>query len=171
MKNNSLYFSAWVTWLVYLGKAASLVAQMVKNLPAMQETWVWSLGQEDPLEEGMATHCSILAWRILWTEKPGGLQSTGPHKIRLDWAAVTAIVQRSRIKGHIICIDLVPSGNHYSVLCIYMLVFICFVHLFHFCLFFIFHIEVKSYRSCLFPCDFFYLPYTLKVHVVANGNI
>ena len=48
-----------------------------KNLPAMQETWVRSLGQEDPLEEGRATHSSILAWRIPWTEEPGGLQSMG----------------------------------------------------------------------------------------------
>ena len=54
---------------------ASLVAQMVKNLPAMQETQVQSLGWEDPLEKGMATHSSILAWRIPWTEEPGGLQS------------------------------------------------------------------------------------------------
>ena len=52
---------------------ASLVAQLVKNLPAMQETWVPNLGQEDLLEEGMATHSSILAWRIPWTEEPGGL--------------------------------------------------------------------------------------------------
>ena len=51
---------------------ASLVAQMVKNLPAMQETQVQSLGQEDPLEKEMATHSSILAWRIPWTEEPGG---------------------------------------------------------------------------------------------------
>ena len=49
---------------------ASLVAQMVKKLPAIQETWVRSLGWEDPLEEGMATHSSILAWRVLWTEEP-----------------------------------------------------------------------------------------------------
>ena len=55
----------------------SLVAQMVRNLPGMQETWVQSLGWEDPLEEGMATHSSILAWRIPWTEEPGGLQSMG----------------------------------------------------------------------------------------------
>ena len=53
----------------------SLVAQMVKNPPAMRETWVQSLGWEDPLEEGMATHFSILAWRIPWTEESGGLQS------------------------------------------------------------------------------------------------
>ena len=54
--------------------------QMIKNLPAMQETWVQSLGQKDPLEEGIATHYSILAWRILWTEEPGGLQSPGVCK-------------------------------------------------------------------------------------------
>ena len=51
---------------------AYLVAQMIKNLPAVQETWVRSLGQEYPLEEGMATHSSILAWEIPWTEEPGG---------------------------------------------------------------------------------------------------
>ena len=55
----------------------SLVAQTVKHLPAMQETWIRSLGQEDPLEKKMATHSSILAWRIAWTEEPGGLQPMG----------------------------------------------------------------------------------------------
>ena len=50
---------------------------MVKNLPAVQETWVRSLGQEDPLEKGMVTDSSILAWRIPWTEEPGGLRSRG----------------------------------------------------------------------------------------------
>ena len=59
--------------------SASQVAQMVKNMPAMQETWVLFLGQEDPLEKRMATHSSILAWRIPWTEEPGGLQSMGSH--------------------------------------------------------------------------------------------
>ena len=57
--------------------ANSLVAQSVKNLPAVQETQVWSLGWEDPLEKEMATHSSILAWKISWTEEPGGLQSMG----------------------------------------------------------------------------------------------
>ena len=56
---------------------ASLMARMVKNPPAMRETWVQSLGPEDPLEEEMSTHSSILAWKISWTEKPGGLQSWG----------------------------------------------------------------------------------------------
>ena len=59
----------------------SLVAQLVKNLPAMQETWIWFLGQEDPLEKKMATHPSILAWRIPWTEEPGGLQFMGSDMI------------------------------------------------------------------------------------------
>ena len=61
---------------------ASLVAQMVKNVAAMQETRVQSLGQEDPLEEGMATHSGILAWRVPWTEEPGGLQSAGSQRVR-----------------------------------------------------------------------------------------
>ena len=62
----------------------SLVAQMVKNLPAMQETRVLSLGWEDPLEEGMATHSSLLAWRIPQSEEPGGLQSTELQRVRHD---------------------------------------------------------------------------------------
>ena len=62
----------------------SLVAQRLKCLPAMQETWVQSLGREDPLEKETATHSSILAWRIPWTEEPGGLQSTGCHRVRHD---------------------------------------------------------------------------------------
>jgi len=63
--------------LLTLGAGSSLVAQSVKNLPAMWETQVPSLDREDPLEEGMATHSSILACRIPWTEEPGGLQSMG----------------------------------------------------------------------------------------------
>ena len=58
-------------------RLASLVVQRLKRLPAMWETWVQSLGREDPLEKDMATHSSILAWRIPWTEELGGLQSTG----------------------------------------------------------------------------------------------
>jgi len=57
---------------------------MVKNLPARQETWVQSLGQEDPLEKGMATHSSILAWEIPWTEEPGGLWSMGLQTVGHD---------------------------------------------------------------------------------------
>ena len=60
------------------------MAQMVKNLPATRETWVRSLGWEDPLQKEMATHSSILAWRIPWTEKPGGLQSIGFQRVGHD---------------------------------------------------------------------------------------
>ena len=59
----------------------TLMAQMVKNPPAMQEIWVRSLGWEELLEEGMATHSGILAWRIPWTEEPGGLQSIESHRV------------------------------------------------------------------------------------------
>ena len=65
---------------------ASLVAQPVKRLPAMQEIRVQSLGQEDPLEEEMVTHSSTLAWKIQWTEKPGRLQSMGLQRVGHDWA-------------------------------------------------------------------------------------
>ena len=60
------------------------MAQTIKKLPVMRETWVQSLGLEDPLEEGMATHSSILAWKILWTEEPGGLQSMGLQRVVHD---------------------------------------------------------------------------------------
>ena len=61
------------------------MAQMVKNAPAMQETWVQSLGGEDPLEKGIATHSSILTWRISWTEEPGRLQSMGSQTVGHDF--------------------------------------------------------------------------------------
>ena len=63
---------------------ASLVAQTVKRLPVMRETQVRSLGQEEPQEKAVATHSSILAWRIPWTEKPGGLQSMGLQRVIYD---------------------------------------------------------------------------------------
>ena len=68
---------------------ASLVAQPVKNLPVMQETWVGSLGGEDPLEKEMETHSSNLAWKISWTEEPGGQQSMGSQRVRHDWVTDT----------------------------------------------------------------------------------
>ena len=74
-KGNSVTFS--VIW-------ASLVAQMVKRLPAIRETWVQSPGWEDPLEKEMATHSSTLAWKIPWTEEPGRLQSMGSQRVRHD---------------------------------------------------------------------------------------
>ena len=68
---------------------ASLVVPMVKNLPAMWETQVWTLDWEDPLEKGMATHSSILAWRIPWIEEPGGLQSVGLQRVAYNWESNT----------------------------------------------------------------------------------
>ena len=73
-------------YLSYKCRWASQVAKMVKNLPAVQETWVWSLGKEDSLEKVMATYPSILARRIPWTEDPGGLQSMGFSK---SWTSYT----------------------------------------------------------------------------------
>ena len=67
-----------------LDRSSSLVAQRITRLPTTQETQLQSLGWEDPLEKEMATHSSIFAWRIPWTEEPGGLQSTGSQRVRQD---------------------------------------------------------------------------------------
>ena len=80
----TLRFLARVKALVASQLKTSLVAQRIKRLPAMQETRVRSLGSEDPLEKEMATHSSIPAWRIQWTEEPGGLQSTGSQRVGHD---------------------------------------------------------------------------------------
>ena len=77
LEEENFVFSVYVLLLW-----ASLVAQTVKNLLPMQETWARSLGREDPLEKGMAAHSSIPAWRIPWTEEPGGLQSLGLPRVR-----------------------------------------------------------------------------------------
>ena len=83
----------------YHYRQASLVAQMVKNLPAMQETRVRSLGQEDPLEKRMATHSSILAWWIPWAEEPGGLQSMELQRVRHDEQLTHTQEHRLKAKG------------------------------------------------------------------------
>ena len=70
--------------LLFFSSANVSVAQTVKRMPAMQETWVQSLGREDPLEKEMATHSSILAWKIPWIEEPGGLQSMGSQRVGHD---------------------------------------------------------------------------------------
>ena len=88
----------WLPWGLfsqlwrYKGERASLVAQTVKNLPAIPATQVQSLGWEDPLEEEMATHASILAWRIPWTVEPSGLQSMGSQRFGQDWTTNTFTV-------------------------------------------------------------------------------
>ena len=89
-----------------LYKVVSLVVQLLKNLPAMQKTWVRFLSWEDPLEKEMATHSSILAWRIPWTEEPGGLQSMGSQRVRHDLATKPPIpgyikeTENSRISNY-----------------------------------------------------------------------
>ena len=91
---------------------ASLVAQMVKNPPAMWETWVWSLGWEGALEEGMATHSSILAWRIPWTEEPGGPQSRGSQRVGQDWAHSTHVITNTlHLVASIKLVPILPDLN------------------------------------------------------------
>jgi len=75
----------------FVRSLASLTVHMVKNLPAMQETWVQCLGWEDHWEKGMTTQSSILAWRIPWTEEPSRLQSVGAQRVGDDWATNTLI--------------------------------------------------------------------------------
>ena len=75
----------WLRWL--------------KSLPAMQKTWVPSLGWEGPLEKGLATHSSILAWRIPWTKEPGGLESMGSQRVRHNWTSNTLCFHKSEAQG------------------------------------------------------------------------
>ena len=83
-----LFIYFWLCW-VFATAWAFLVAQILKHLPAKQETRVWSLGWEDPVEQEMAIHSSILAWKNPWTEEPGRLQSMGSQRVRHDWATNT----------------------------------------------------------------------------------
>ena len=92
------YLSLYKDLIVF---QASLMAQMINNLPAMQETWVPSLGQDDSMEKGMATHSSVLAWRIPWTEEPGRLQSVGlKESDMIEWLSNTHTIV---FHGHLIC--------------------------------------------------------------------
>ena len=77
------------------------VAQMVTRLPAMQETRVWYLGQKNLLEKEMATHSSTLAWKIPWTEEPGGLQSMGSQRVRHTWATSLSLSLHFHIHKHV----------------------------------------------------------------------
>ena len=112
-KRIMLKFSSTKVWVYTLPcffiwtfnyKLNEIMAQTVKNLPVMQETRVQALGWEDPLEKGMATHSSILAWRIPWTEKPGGLQFVGLQRVGHNWATNThtctekGIINNKRIR-------------------------------------------------------------------------
>ena len=92
---------------------ASLMAQTVTN-PPMREIWVQSLSREDPMEKGMATHSSIPAWRIPWTEEPGGLQYKGSPSVRHDWATTTLDILRLQHYNSNLC----PIVTWFSSLCV-----------------------------------------------------
>ena len=137
---------------------ASLLTQMVKNLPARQEPWVWSLGWEDPLEKGMAAHSSILAWRIPWTDEPVVLQSMGSQRVGHDWATkcTTNTHIHISVDGHsgwlhvlaIVDIIAVNIGMHISFQISVLGFFVCFFF------FFFWHITrseiAMSYGSSIF---------------------
>ena len=111
----------WQVLNYYCG--TSLVAQMVKRLPTVRETWVWFLGQEDPLKKEMATHSSSLAWKIPWTEEPGRLQSMGSQRVRHDLTTSSKLLLK---KGRVRC--LWASGhNIFTNQSIYNLVFCVFL--------------------------------------------
>ena len=76
-----IYTQGWNFWVLW----TFLVSQMVKHLPTVWETWIWSPGQEDPLEKAMATHSSTLAWKVPWMEEQGRLQSMGSQRVGHDW--------------------------------------------------------------------------------------
>ena len=100
---------------VFANSGSSLVAQMVKSLPTVWETQVQSLGQEDPLEKEMATHSSILAWKIPWTEEPGKLQSTGLQRVRHDWTtSPEQILEDGEEQGGMACCS--PWGSQSQTL-------------------------------------------------------
>ena len=93
-KNRIKMFLLFLFYFHYSFDRTSLVTRTVKHLPTMQETGVQSLGQEDPLEKEMAPHSSTLAWKIPWTEEPGGLQSMWSQRVGYDWATSLSLWQR-----------------------------------------------------------------------------
>ena len=113
LRKSSLSFSQW----------AQFVAQTVKNPPACRRTQVPLLAQEDPWEKGMATHSSILAWRIPWTEEPGGLQSMRSQRVGHDWATntfsshcvhiVTAPTEQGKLFPHFLCLTVLLLTETY----------------------------------------------------------
>ena len=100
--------------VISLSLGTSLVAQTIKHLPTMQETWVQSLGWEDALEKEMATHSSILAWNIPWTEEPGRLQSTGSQRVRHDRVASLSFLFFPILNLILFAKSLLPSMVTYS---------------------------------------------------------
>ena len=91
------------------------MAQMVKRLPAVQETQVWSLGWEDPLEKEMTTHSSTLAWEIPWTEEPGGLQSMGLQRVGHDWSTSLSIRAKNQLNSSRIVAGAAATALNYEL--------------------------------------------------------
>ena len=104
--DSNLKQKACLSWEVCL---SHLVAQLVKNLPAMWKTRVRSLGQEDALEKAMTTHSSILAWRIPWTEEPGRIQSCGLKRVWHGWATLSP--RRKLASAYSVLSDCAPCGK------------------------------------------------------------
>ena len=102
--------------------ASLVVAQRVKRLPAMQETWVRSLGQEDPLEKEMATHSSTFAWKIPWMEKPGTLQSMRLQRVRHDWVTSLSLFLSFSPVAYWVPTDLGSSSSSVLSFCLFILV-------------------------------------------------
>ena len=120
----SIFFSFWHCAFYF---SLSLVAQTLKSLPAMQETWVQSLGQEVLLEKGMATQPSILAWRIPWTKEPSGLQSLGSQSWGKDWATNTFTPLPCRLageEGSLMKLRLIVSTGFKEVLIVISMIYI-----------------------------------------------
>ena len=104
--------STLLSSLLFNKESTSLVAQMVKHMPTMQETWVQSLGQEDLLEKEMATHSHILAWKIPWMEEPGRLQSIGSQRFRHDWVTSLRFTALPKFSAAVICPLKRQNKNH-----------------------------------------------------------
>ena len=114
-----LWLQSPSTVILELKKRKSVTASIFPpSVPAMQETWAWSLGREDSLERAMAAHPSILAWRIPWTEEPGRLQSMGLQRIGQDWAALTFTFSDYYKVDHVFIYVLVSHVT--SVYCVFM---------------------------------------------------
>ena len=116
---------AWVLLRLLHWQAVPWWLRMVKNLPAVWENWLQSVGWEDPLEKGMATHSSVPAWKIPWTEDPGRLQSMGSQRVRHDWVAAThslftSWATREALIQCVVCAFL-PSQSGFQPPCIWPL--------------------------------------------------
>ena len=149
-----------------------LVAQTTKNLPAMQETWLQSLGQEDPLDKGMATPSSVLAWRIPWTEGPGGLKSLGGKELDMtEWIPLSFKQESHLLKPWNLIIGIRQSTSKYIFYC--LIRFIIFWHvktnIFQEELHKIHHYVLKAHKwPSVFPEDCFSLKFGLNFQLILS---